>query len=426
MREIRLARAKAGMKVESSKGEAWPGQHEINFRYADALKTADDHVIYKTGVKALAHQCGVSVTFMAKPDHHWVGSSCHIHSSLWRGRQGRVRRRVRPLQAVPRRPDRVRVGARDLLRADDQLVQAFRRRQLGADDARLGARQPDVRLPDRRPRLVAAPRDADSRRRRESVPRVRSAARRPGCTGSSSSSSSGRARGQRVRVRREALPAHAARGDRAARERHGRAAAARRRGRRPLPELRAHRAGALRPGGDELRARADVRAWTSKPIVGITTYVEPARGAPGSSTPRSIPYDYVQAVERAGARRAARAAERGRRWTRRSTPSTGCCFSGGSDLDPGRYGAEAHPETNGRPARARPRGACAARGGARARHARARGLPRLPGAERRARRRPRAAPSRGVGRRVAPRGAGHVLGAPGADRRRLAARRDAR
>src|SRR5437773_1300018 len=64
--------------------DGWPVQHEINFRYADALKTADDHVIYKTGVKELAHQCGMSVTFMAKPDHTWVGSSCHIHSSLWR------------------------------------------------------------------------------------------------------------------------------------------------------------------------------------------------------------------------------------------------------------------------------------------------------------------------------------------------------
>jgi glutamine synthetase len=83
MREIRLAMTAAGLRVESSKGEAWPGQHEINFRYADALKTADDHVIYKTGVKALAYQRGVSVTFMAKPDHRGVGSSCHIHSSLW-------------------------------------------------------------------------------------------------------------------------------------------------------------------------------------------------------------------------------------------------------------------------------------------------------------------------------------------------------
>jgi glutamine synthetase len=84
LRTVRKAMKVAGMKVESSKGEAWPGQHEINFRYADALKSADDHVIYKTGVKELAHQVGMSVTFMAKPDHTWVGSSCHIHSSLWR------------------------------------------------------------------------------------------------------------------------------------------------------------------------------------------------------------------------------------------------------------------------------------------------------------------------------------------------------
>ena len=83
LREVRLAMAATGMRVESSKGEAWPGQHEINFRYADAVKTADDHVVYKTGIKEIAYQRGVSVTFMAKPDHTWVGSSCHIHSSLW-------------------------------------------------------------------------------------------------------------------------------------------------------------------------------------------------------------------------------------------------------------------------------------------------------------------------------------------------------
>jgi glutamine synthetase len=84
MRAVRTAMKAAGLKVESSKGEAWPGQHEINFRFADALKAADDHVIYKTGAKEIAHQCGMSVTFMAKPDHRGVGSSCHIHSSLWR------------------------------------------------------------------------------------------------------------------------------------------------------------------------------------------------------------------------------------------------------------------------------------------------------------------------------------------------------
>ena len=73
----------AGLPVEFSKGEAWHGQHELNFRYADALTTADRHVVYKNGAKEIAHQQGKAVTFMAKPAHDWVGSSCHIHSSLW-------------------------------------------------------------------------------------------------------------------------------------------------------------------------------------------------------------------------------------------------------------------------------------------------------------------------------------------------------
>jgi glutamine synthetase len=85
IRAIRNGMQGAGMRVENSKGEAWPGQHEINFRFADALTTADNHVIYKNGAKELAHQHGMSITFMAKPDHTWIGSSCHIHGSLWRG-----------------------------------------------------------------------------------------------------------------------------------------------------------------------------------------------------------------------------------------------------------------------------------------------------------------------------------------------------
>jgi glutamine synthetase len=75
----------AGIPVETSKGEAWPGQHEINFRYADALTMADNHVVYKNGAKEIAHLNGCSITFMAKPDHTWIGNSCHVHSSLWRG-----------------------------------------------------------------------------------------------------------------------------------------------------------------------------------------------------------------------------------------------------------------------------------------------------------------------------------------------------
>jgi glutamine synthetase len=84
IRQIRNGMQGAGIKVESSKGEAWPGQHEINFRFADALTMADNHVIYKNGAKELAHRNGRSITFMAKPDHTWIGNSCHIHASLWR------------------------------------------------------------------------------------------------------------------------------------------------------------------------------------------------------------------------------------------------------------------------------------------------------------------------------------------------------
>ncbi len=85
IRQIRNGMHAAGIKVETSKGEAWPGQHEINFRYADALTMADNHTVYKNGAKEIAHLNGRSLTFMAKPDHTWIGNSCHIHSSLWRG-----------------------------------------------------------------------------------------------------------------------------------------------------------------------------------------------------------------------------------------------------------------------------------------------------------------------------------------------------
>jgi glutamine synthetase len=84
IREIRLAMAGAVIPVESSKGEAWPGQQEVNLRFAEALTMADDHAVYKNGTKEIAHRHGRSITFMSKPDHTWIGSSCHIHSSLWR------------------------------------------------------------------------------------------------------------------------------------------------------------------------------------------------------------------------------------------------------------------------------------------------------------------------------------------------------
>jgi glutamine synthetase len=87
LRAIRNGMHAAGMRVETSKGEAWPGQHEVNFRFSDALTMADNHAIYKNGAKEIAYLRGCSITFMAKPFEDWIGSSCHIHSSLFRGEE---------------------------------------------------------------------------------------------------------------------------------------------------------------------------------------------------------------------------------------------------------------------------------------------------------------------------------------------------
>jgi glutamine synthetase len=83
LRDIRNSMYGAGLPVESSKGEAWPGQHEINFRFASAVTAADNHVIFKNGAKEIAHKHGCAITFMAKPDHTMIGNSCHVHASLW-------------------------------------------------------------------------------------------------------------------------------------------------------------------------------------------------------------------------------------------------------------------------------------------------------------------------------------------------------
>ncbi|MER5894675.1 glutamine synthetase family protein [Streptomyces sp. NPDC001876] len=81
LRRIRNEMAAAGLTVESAKGECNPGQHEIVFRYDEALVTCDQHAVYKTGSKEIAAQEGVSLTFMAKFNER-EGNSCHIHLSL--------------------------------------------------------------------------------------------------------------------------------------------------------------------------------------------------------------------------------------------------------------------------------------------------------------------------------------------------------
>jgi len=81
-RRFRNEMSAAGIPVEFSKGEAAPGQHEVNIHYAGALESADRHVLFKHGLKEMAWQSGHAVTFMAKPDHTWTGNSAHVHVSL--------------------------------------------------------------------------------------------------------------------------------------------------------------------------------------------------------------------------------------------------------------------------------------------------------------------------------------------------------
>jgi glutamine synthetase len=86
LRRIRNGMAGAGLRVESAKGECNYGQHEIAFRYEEALRTADGHAIYKNGAKEIAAQEGSSLTFMSKYNER-EGNSCHIHLSF-RGTDG--------------------------------------------------------------------------------------------------------------------------------------------------------------------------------------------------------------------------------------------------------------------------------------------------------------------------------------------------
>ncbi|CAM5497367.1 Glutamine synthetase OS=Leifsonia shinshuensis OX=150026 GN=HNR13_003512 PE=3 SV=1 [Leifsonia shinshuensis] len=86
LRDIRNIMYAAGLDVESAKGECNFGQHEIAFKYAEVMTTADNHTVYKTSAKDIASQRGKSITFMAKPSER-EGNSCHVHMSL-RGLDG--------------------------------------------------------------------------------------------------------------------------------------------------------------------------------------------------------------------------------------------------------------------------------------------------------------------------------------------------
>lgn len=73
-----------GVPVEAANVEYAPGQVEINVRYDEAMRTADNAVLFRNAVKEIAAQHGYLASFMAKIAHDQSGSGLHLHHSLWR------------------------------------------------------------------------------------------------------------------------------------------------------------------------------------------------------------------------------------------------------------------------------------------------------------------------------------------------------
>jgi glutamine synthetase len=82
-REITSALESLGIEVEASHHEVSPGQHEIDFRYDDALTTADRLLTLRVTVKSIAQRHGLSASFMPKPIMNMAGSGMHVHQSLF-------------------------------------------------------------------------------------------------------------------------------------------------------------------------------------------------------------------------------------------------------------------------------------------------------------------------------------------------------
>ena len=78
-REVCLSLEQMGIRPESSHHEEGPGQNEIDFRYADALRAADDVMIFQRAVRTIAHRNGLSADFSAKPLEDAPGNGFHIN-----------------------------------------------------------------------------------------------------------------------------------------------------------------------------------------------------------------------------------------------------------------------------------------------------------------------------------------------------------
>ncbi len=219
-RLLRNQMTEAAVPIEFSKGEAANGQHEVNIRYDHVLESADRSVVFKHGAKEIAYLNGWGITFMAKPDHRWTGSSGHLHMSVWdaagetplmhaadgepAGPYGLSDHRP----AVHGRDDGHVPGAGRVRGPVHQLVQALRVAVVGAGQRRVGPRQPDDRLPAGRARAGPARREPLPGRRHERLPDLCGDGRRRPVRHRARAQAGGRVQGQRLSGDRPA--AHAA------------------------------------------------------------------------------------------------------------------------------------------------------------------------------------------------------------------------
>ena len=276
---------RSGVPVETSKGEWGRGQHELNVRYAEVLEMADRHV----GLQAVPEgarrgQQGMSVTFMAKfaADRRRLELPHPLQPVARRQECLRRRRRPDALQAlVPRRLARPRPRRDGVLRADGQLLQALRRRVVGADAARLELRQPHRRLPRRRRRRGPAHRVPHPRRRLQPLPRARRRARLAAWTASRNRIEPPECFvGDVYAAERAAARAlHAPRGGRRVRSSRIRTAARSARTWSSTTRISIRtEAGRVRQSGDRLGAPAILRADLNKPWKQGQTTFFPCRG----------------------------------------------------------------------------------------------------------------------------------------------------
>jgi glutamine synthetase len=84
LQPIRNACTEMGVPIEASNPEYAPGQFEVNIRYDDAIRSAENAVLFRNAVKEIAWSHGLLATFMAKPFADAAGSGMHIHQSLWK------------------------------------------------------------------------------------------------------------------------------------------------------------------------------------------------------------------------------------------------------------------------------------------------------------------------------------------------------